>query len=44
MPVPIMEETRRTYEEAARNGHGDEDFSAVGRVVEKRAGTKMYGK
>jgi len=44
VPVPIMEETRRSYEEAAKDGHGGEDFSAVGKVVEKRLGEKMYGK
>ncbi len=44
VPVPIMEETRATYEEAAGDGHGGDDFSAVGRVIEKRLGDKIYGK
>ncbi len=44
VPVPIMEETRATYEEAAGDGRGGDDFSAVGRVIEKRLGEKIYGK
>lgn len=44
VPVPIMEETLRTYREAAENGWGGEDFSAVSRVIEKRIGKKLFGK
>jgi 3-hydroxyisobutyrate dehydrogenase len=44
VPVPIMEETLHTYQEAAEAGHKTEDFSAVGRVIEKRIGDKVYGK
>lgn len=44
VPVPIMEETRATYRQAADYGHGGDDFSAVGRVIEERLGNKIYGK
>lgn len=43
VPTPIMHETRSTYDEAARAGWGDEDFSAVSRVMEKRLGRKLFG-
>ncbi|MCZ6628336.1 MAG: NAD(P)-dependent oxidoreductase [SAR324 cluster bacterium] len=44
VPVPIMEETRQTYQEGADNGWGQDDFSAVSRVIEKRMGKKLFGK
>jgi 3-hydroxyisobutyrate dehydrogenase-like beta-hydroxyacid dehydrogenase len=40
-PVPLLEETRRTYEEGARAGWGREDFSAVTRVIERRLGRPL---
>jgi 3-hydroxyisobutyrate dehydrogenase len=44
VPTPILEETKRTYEEAVANGWGKEDFSAVTHVVEKRIGRKVSPK
>jgi 3-hydroxyisobutyrate dehydrogenase len=41
VPTPILEETKRTYQEAVDNGWGKEDFSAVTHVVEKRIGRKL---
>jgi 3-hydroxyisobutyrate dehydrogenase-like beta-hydroxyacid dehydrogenase len=41
VPTPILEETRRTYEEAIANGWGKEDFSAVTHVIERRIGRKL---
>jgi 3-hydroxyisobutyrate dehydrogenase len=41
VPTPILEETKRTYEEAIANGWGKEDFSAVTHVIEKRIGRKL---
>jgi 3-hydroxyisobutyrate dehydrogenase len=41
VPTPILEETKRTYEEAVENGWGKEDFSAVTHVIEKRIGRKL---
>jgi 3-hydroxyisobutyrate dehydrogenase-like beta-hydroxyacid dehydrogenase len=41
VPAPLLEETRRTYEEAVRNGWGKEDFSAVTHVVEQRIGRTL---
>ena len=38
VPSPMLEETRRTYDEAVRNGWGREDFSAVTHVIEQRIG------
>jgi 3-hydroxyisobutyrate dehydrogenase len=38
VPVPLLEETRRTYEEALAAGWGPQDFSAVTHVIEKRIG------
>jgi 3-hydroxyisobutyrate dehydrogenase len=39
--TPILEETRRSYDEAVANGWGQEDFSAVTHVMEKRIGRKI---
>jgi 3-hydroxyisobutyrate dehydrogenase-like beta-hydroxyacid dehydrogenase len=41
VPTPILEETLRTYQEAVADGWGQEDFSAVTHVVEKRIGRKV---
>ena len=41
VPTPILEETKRTYEEAIANGWGKEDFSAVTHVIEKRIGRRL---
>jgi 3-hydroxyisobutyrate dehydrogenase len=44
VPAPILEETKRTYDEALDSGWGREDFSAVTHVVEKRIGRRLSGK
>src|SRR5207302_468501 len=44
VPTPILEETKRTYEEAIADGWGKEDFSAVTHVIEKRIGRKLSPK
>jgi 3-hydroxyisobutyrate dehydrogenase len=41
VPTPILEETKRTYDEAVDSGWGREDFSAVTHVVEKRIGRRL---
>jgi 3-hydroxyisobutyrate dehydrogenase-like beta-hydroxyacid dehydrogenase len=41
VPTPILEETKRTYDEAVDGGWGKEDFSAVTHVIEKRIGRKL---
>ena len=41
VPTPILEETRRTFEEAVAGGWGKEDFSAVTHVIETRIGRKL---
>ena len=41
VPTPILEEARRTYEEAVSRGWGKEDFSAVTHVIEHRIGRKL---
>jgi 3-hydroxyisobutyrate dehydrogenase-like beta-hydroxyacid dehydrogenase len=41
VPAPVLEETKRTYDEAADAGWGKEDFSAVTHVIEKRIGRKL---
>ena len=41
VPTPILEETKRTYEEAVKAGWGKEDFSAVTHVIEQRIGRKL---
>jgi 2-hydroxy-3-oxopropionate reductase len=41
VPVPMLEETKRTYDEAVDSGWGKEDFSAVTHVIEKRIGRKL---
>jgi 3-hydroxyisobutyrate dehydrogenase-like beta-hydroxyacid dehydrogenase len=40
-PVPMLEETKRTYDAAVDAGWGKEDFSAVSHVIEKRIGRKL---
>ena len=44
VPTPILEETKRTYDEAVDGGWGKEDFSAVTHVIEKRIGRKLSPK
>lgn len=41
VPTPILEETKRTFEEAVAKGWGKEDFSAVTHVIEARIGRKL---
>ena len=41
VPVPMLAETRRTYDEAVTRGWGKEDFSAVSHVVEHRIGRPL---
>lgn len=41
VPTPILEETKRSYDEAVEAGWGGEDFSAVSHVVERRIGRKL---
>jgi len=41
VPAPVLEETKRTYDEAVDAGWGKEDFSAVTHVIEKRIGRKL---
>jgi 3-hydroxyisobutyrate dehydrogenase-like beta-hydroxyacid dehydrogenase len=41
VPAPMLEETKRTYDETVAGGWGKEDFSAVTHVIEKRIGRKL---
>jgi len=41
VPTPMLEETKRTYDEAVQGGWGREDFSAVTHVIEQRIGRKL---
>jgi 3-hydroxyisobutyrate dehydrogenase-like beta-hydroxyacid dehydrogenase len=41
VPAPLLEETRRTYEEALAAGWGPQDFSAVTHVIEQRIGQPL---
>jgi 3-hydroxyisobutyrate dehydrogenase-like beta-hydroxyacid dehydrogenase len=41
VPAPLLEETRRTYDEAVAGGWGKEDFSAVTHVIEQRIGRTL---
>jgi 3-hydroxyisobutyrate dehydrogenase len=41
VPAPVLEETKRTYDEAVVGGAGKEDFSAVTHVVERRIGRAL---
>jgi 3-hydroxyisobutyrate dehydrogenase-like beta-hydroxyacid dehydrogenase len=43
VPVPLLEETERTYGEAIARGWGKEDFSAVTHVIEQRIGRRLSG-
>jgi 3-hydroxyisobutyrate dehydrogenase-like beta-hydroxyacid dehydrogenase len=43
VPVPLLEETRKTYDEAMAQGWGTQDFSAVTRVIERRIGRTIAG-
>jgi len=40
--TPMMEEARSTYQRAKDAGWGNEDFSAVSKVAEKRLGRKIF--
>lgn len=44
VPVPMLEETKRTYDAAVDAGWGKEDFSAVTHVIEQRIGRTLSGK
>ena len=44
VPAPLLEETKRTYEEALAAGWGAEDFSAVTHVIERRIGRALSGR
>jgi 3-hydroxyisobutyrate dehydrogenase-like beta-hydroxyacid dehydrogenase len=41
VPVPLLEEATRTYEEAVAAGWGRQDFSAVTHVIERRIGRRL---
>src|SRR2546429_227767 len=41
VPTPLLEETKRSYDEAVDSGWGREDFSAVTHGVEKRIGRRL---
>ena len=41
VPAPLLEETKRSYEEAVDAGWAREDFSAVTHVIEKRIGRSL---
>ena len=41
VPTPLLDETKRSYDEAVDSGWGKEDFSAVTHVVEKRIGRRL---
>jgi 3-hydroxyisobutyrate dehydrogenase len=41
VPTPLLEETKRTYDEAVQGGWGREDFSGVTHVIEQRIGRKI---
>jgi 3-hydroxyisobutyrate dehydrogenase-like beta-hydroxyacid dehydrogenase len=43
VPTPLLEETRRAYDEAMADGWAAQDFSAVSHVVEKRIGRPLSG-
>jgi len=44
VPAPMLEETKRTYDEAVAAGWGREDFSGVTHVIEQRIGRKLSQK
>ena len=44
VPMPILEETTRTYDEAVDSGWAKDDFSAVTHVIEKRIGRTVSQK
>jgi len=41
VPAPLLEETKRTYDEGVERGWGQEDFSAVTHVIEHRIGRSL---
>jgi 3-hydroxyisobutyrate dehydrogenase len=44
VPTPMLEETKRTYDEAVQGGWAREDFSGVTHVIEQRIGRKISEK
>jgi 3-hydroxyisobutyrate dehydrogenase len=44
VPTPMLEETKRAYDETVDSGSGKEDFSAVTHVIEKRIGRRLSQK
>jgi 3-hydroxyisobutyrate dehydrogenase-like beta-hydroxyacid dehydrogenase len=44
VPTPMLEATRRAYEDAVAGGWGGEDFSAVTHVIESRIGRRISQK
>lgn len=44
VPTPLLEETRKTYDEAMARGWGTQDFSAVTHVIEGRIGRAISGR
>jgi 3-hydroxyisobutyrate dehydrogenase-like beta-hydroxyacid dehydrogenase len=44
VPTPLLEETRRAYEDTVGGGWGREDFSGVTHVIEQRIGRKISQK
>lgn len=44
VPTPLLEETKRTYDEAMDGGWATQDFSAVSHVIEKRIGRSLSRK
>jgi 3-hydroxyisobutyrate dehydrogenase-like beta-hydroxyacid dehydrogenase len=44
VPTPMLEATRRAYEEAVAAGWGQQDFSAVTHVIESRIGRRISQK
>ncbi len=43
VPVPVLEEARRTLAEAVADGYGEDDASAATHVIEKRMGHRISG-
>jgi 2-hydroxy-3-oxopropionate reductase len=41
VPVPLLEEAARTYEETVAGGWSQDDFSAVTHVIEQRIGRRL---
>ena len=41
IPLPIIGLVRQHYAEALVEGRGDNDYSSIAAMIEKRAGTKL---